>query len=103
LKAQEDATPKSAEELIESLAVDNATAKKYNKHYPHDPRYILSDQHEAFKKLFGIKEGDDPFTPNMPKEVLEALQTAQEKPFKVRSKDFYFGLTDGYAPFSNRP
>ncbi|WP_267892761.1 putative barnase/colicin E5 family endoribonuclease, partial [Helicobacter ailurogastricus] len=66
LKAQEDATPKSAEELIESLAVDNATAKKYNKHYPHDPRYILSDQHEAFKKLFGIKEGDDPFTPNMP-------------------------------------
>nr|WP_231624695.1 PBECR2 nuclease fold domain-containing protein [Helicobacter ailurogastricus] len=99
LKAQEDATPKSAEELIESLAVDNATAKKYNKHYPHDPRYILSDQHEAFKKLFGIKEGDDPFTPNMPKEVLEALQTAQEKPFKVRSKDFYFGLTDGYAPY----
>ncbi|WP_158654203.1 hypothetical protein, partial [Helicobacter ailurogastricus] len=99
LKAQEDATPKSAEELIESLAVDNQTAKKYNKHYPHDPRYILSDQHEAFKKLFGIKEGDDPFTPNMPKEVLEALQTAQEKPFKVRSKDFYFGLTDGYAPY----
>ncbi|WP_104711559.1 hypothetical protein [Helicobacter felis] len=89
----------TTEELIESLASDEATAKQYKMSYPAGNTYILNDQHEAFKKLFGLKEGDEPFTPNMPKEVLQALQTAQGKPFKVSSKDFYYGLTEGYAPY----
>ncbi|BCZ17156.1 hypothetical protein NHP190003_04380 [Helicobacter sp. NHP19-003] len=79
--------------------MDNEYAKLKGWAYPHNPTYDPREQREVFKKFFGLEDGNDKFTPNMPKEVLEAIETAKGEPFKTNCDAFWGGITEGYVPY----